>query len=751
MSRRLVAVALLLALGAARADEVRLRNGSTLIGKIVEQSEREVRFRTPAGILTVPRADIVSVKRAPPPLDVYATRAAALADDDAQGHLDLADFCTKYRLTKQAVAQLRQALAAQPDHKLAAARLRKLIDPPAASLLARAKELQDQGDHEQAETPLTTLLERYPESTHAAAAHHRLAVGYAARRQLDQALIRWRRALNLRPDYAEACEGAADACIQLADWRQALQFTEQAIDIRHDQPQASALRQRAQAIRQLAALDKQAGDTRPSPQRLATQGRLLLQLGLVEPGVQRLEAAYDAGARDPKLLAFLADRYERAGRVRHALELCEALAAVSRVDDDLVRRRARLHRLLLIPDALATRDRVERRRILHEVANSGASFAYIQAALRESAVREPREPGLVQGSFMVDEVLVRASYTCYVPNGYDPRRPWPLILAFHRDKDKGKDHFYNWESVAKTDRYIILCPTAPAGGKWTFDDLPLPLSALRHAARLYNIDTNRVYVAGTGSGGLLAWAIALRHPDRFAALVVRNARLDEVTRLYLPAAITLPVYQLVSERARPEVIGSLREADAAMARWNYQARREEVPGSRHPAMPELNDKIAQWLDDKARDPYSPRVRFLAFQFANAECYWLRIDRFAGSVFDPDAKLDSDGLTQGPLGIRLTEEQIRQLYMAKMKQTLGSVSAVVSRGNIVRIATRHVTDLTVSLDDRLVDLDKPVRIVLNGRTAFQGKIQRSLESLFEGARRRGDPRLCYSARVRLQVK
>ena len=103
--------------------------------------------------------------------------------------------------------------------------------------------------------------------------------------------------------------------------------------------------------------------------------------------------------------------------------------------------------------------------------------------------------------------------------------------------------------------------------------------------------TAGVLLAGTGGGGLLAWAAALRHPDRFAALVIRNSRLDEVTRLYLPVANNLPIYQLVSERAPPDIIGSLRESEGALSRWHYTARHEEIPGHRHPAMPELNDKV----------------------------------------------------------------------------------------------------------------------------------------------------------------
>ena len=748
MRGRLTVLMLLVAVSAATADVLRLKNGGTMVGKVVAANDKEVTFRTSAGVLTVPRANVAAIEQSEAPLDAYTRRAAELADDDVDGHFDLAEFATKQGLRKQAIAHLRQVLASQPDHKLATAKLRKQLDPLAASLAARAKALQGKGDYAQAEAPLTRLLEVYPESSHAAAAHHLLATGYAARKNYEQALVRWRRALSLDPGYAPACEGAAEACIELGDWPEAERFAHQALASQHGQSQAKRLRERLKAIQELQRLAEASKKASLSPSQLASEGRLLMRLGRAERGIGRLEDAYDAGARDPKLLAFLADYYERRGRVREALELCDALAKASPTDDGLLRRRARLERLLLVPKALATRDRRARERLLHKVAESGASFEYVEAALRQSAVREPQEPGLGEGSFVVDEVLVRARYVCYVPNGYDPRRPWPLVLALHRDGDGAKDHFYNWETVAKTERAIVMCPAAPRKSKeWKFADLPLALSALRHATKLYNVDTNRVCLAGTGSGGLLAWAVALRHPDRFAALVIRNGRLDEISRLYLPAARNLPIYQLVSERAPPDTVGSLRESNSALSRWSYAAQHEEVPGSRHPAMPELNPKIGQWLADKVRDPYAPQVRLLSFEFANAEAYWVRIDRFADSVFDPNRKLGSGGA----MGLKLSQGQLHQMYMAQMKDKLASVSAVVLPGNRIRIAARHVAELTLSLSDAMVDLGKPVRVYVNGELAFRGEVERSLEHLFDSARRHGDPRMCYSASVKLQVK
>jgi len=744
--RRLLLI-LPLALASARADVVRLKNGRTIEGKIIEENEQEVKLHTGSAQMTVSRSQIASIEHREAPLEAYARRAAELAEDDATGHFELAEFCLKHRLFSQALDELRRVLAIEPEHKVAAGKLRPLLERRAAPLLARAKRLQGKGEYEQAEKPLLTILEQYPEATnHAAAAHHHLAVGLAARRQYDKAFTRWRRALRLKADYAEALEGAAHAAIELGDWTQALSFTQRALELNKGGGPAR-LRERATTLRGLVELAKTAKSKSPGPARLAKEGRLLMRLGLGERGIARLEAAYDAGARDAELLKFLADHNERVGRVGRALELCKELVGLDPLNDDLVRRRSRLERLRLVPKALTTRNRRERERILFEIAKSGAPFKYVETVLRESTERAPQKTGIVEGSFVVDEALIGASYACYVPKSYEPRRPWPLILAFHRDDDSGKEHFYNWETVAETGRYILMFPDSPRRSRaWRFSDINLALSALRHAKKLYHIDTNRVFLGGTASGGLLAWAVALRHPDRFAGLIVRNAPIDEVTRLFLPAAVNLPIYQLASERASPDIITSLREADTALTRWSYPANREEVQGG-HPALPELNTKVIAWLQDKVRDPYARRVRLISFDFSNARAFWVRIDRFARTVFDPDRKVE----IRPPAGAEYSPEQIRMIYLGEMGKALGQAAAGVVPGNRINVVAKHVKELTVFLDDQMVNLDKPVRIYVNGKLAFRGRVERSLEHLFESARLHRDPRMCYAASVKLRVK
>ncbi|MFP4058278.1 MAG: prolyl oligopeptidase family serine peptidase [Candidatus Brocadiia bacterium] len=748
MQHRAVIAFLLLLLPLAGADVVRLKNGNILEGKVVEKTEELIRLKTGKGTVSIARAEVESIEAGETPIEAYTRIAAELADDDARGHMELAQYCIDNHLVSQAIAELRYVRSLQPENQEALEKLRTILDRRASRLYRRAKDLQEKGYYIEAERPLVELLEQYPESSYAARAHHRLAAGYAAREDYEKALVRWRRALEADPKLTEACTGAAQAAIETGQWATALEFTRKAIETTEDPAQARDLGQRAATLEELVGLRQGAEAASAKPDRLIREGELLLRLGLGQRAMARLEDAYQAGARQPELLRRLARHHERQGDVRRALELCDQLAKRQRPDDELLQRRARLQRLLLVPQALATGERAERERLLYEIAKSGASLEYIARVLRQSTRRPPAKTGLVEGTFLVDEVLTRASYHAYVPEDYDPQAPRGLLLALHRDGESSKDHFYNVETLVRELGLLAMLPSPTReSASWRFQDIRLVLSALREAKDRYNVDTNRVYLSGTGAGGLLAWAVALRHPDRFAALVVRNGRVDEVTRFYLPAAINLPIFQVVAERSSLDVVGSARQVHTALEKMGYEAQREEVPGyRRHPALPELNEKIAEWLRGKARQPYTSRVRLVSFEHSNGKAFWVRIDRFAPTVFDPDRKLD----IQPPFGMEYTPEQLRALYLDEMGRTLAQVNAAIASGNRISIQCRHVDRLTVFLEDSMVDLEKPVRIYVNGELRFNGKAERSLAHLFDTARLHRDPRMCYSASVRIDL-
>lgn len=122
---------------------------------------------------------------------------------------------------------------------------------------------------------------------------------------------------------------------------------------------------------------------------------------------------------------------------------------------------------------------------------------------------------------IVKTITVR--YLLYLPKDYgmDASKRWPLILFLHGSGESGND----LEKVkthgppkliaqGKEFAFIIVSPQSPGGG-WDNEALTTLLDDIEQR---YAVDKDREYLTGLSMGGFGTWALAIAHPDRFAAI-----------------------------------------------------------------------------------------------------------------------------------------------------------------------------------------------------------------------------------------
>lgn len=119
---------------------------------------------------------------------------------------------------------------------------------------------------------------------------------------------------------------------------------------------------------------------------------------------------------------------------------------------------------------------------------------------------------------------VRGRYLVFLPRGYtQTNKRWPLILFLHGVGERGdsldlvKLHgppklVQDWEDFP----FVVVSPQAPSGEAWSPDVLT---GLLDEVVAKFPIDPDRVYLTGLSMGGYGAWALAIKHPERFAAVV----------------------------------------------------------------------------------------------------------------------------------------------------------------------------------------------------------------------------------------
>lgn len=133
----------------------------------------------------------------------------------------------------------------------------------------------------------------------------------------------------------------------------------------------------------------------------------------------------------------------------------------------------------------------------------------------------------------------RMSYLLFVPDNYDPRKKYPLVLWLHGGGSRGDDlrlilshgDKHGPLFIARPDNQaaypsFVVAPQCPAGRIWSDPQAETPtvettlvleiLDALRAE---YSVDDRRLYVLGISMGGYAAWDIITRRPGAFAAAV----------------------------------------------------------------------------------------------------------------------------------------------------------------------------------------------------------------------------------------
>lgn len=129
-------------------------------------------------------------------------------------------------------------------------------------------------------------------------------------------------------------------------------------------------------------------------------------------------------------------------------------------------------------------------------------------------------------------------YLVYVPKGHGGWKRRPLLVMIHGCKQTPEDFAAATRIAALADEkgWLVLLPRQTnRANKWScwnwFDpptsqgrgEVAIVAAQVKAVRRHYRVDRRKVFVAGFSSGGALATALAVRHPELFAGAFVHSA------------------------------------------------------------------------------------------------------------------------------------------------------------------------------------------------------------------------------------
>jgi dienelactone hydrolase len=317
-----------------------------------------------------------------------------------------------------------------------------------------------------------------------------------------------------------------------------------------------------------------------------------------------------------------------------------------------------------------------------------------------------------------------------LPSRYDARTDWPLMFAMHggppgtaAQARSGADRMLRvWADAAEDAGWIVAAPAltpSVVAGTRTEQRLPYELfhpeqaRAVIDALRArYRINSDRMVSTGISLGSNYSIAFATAHPDWFSAIVPVSTEGDS-RELLLRNLKSVPVYILEgSQDKNIRAITGPRALRDILASFNYDLTYREFGDRAHEGFQEHYGDVLRWLETRPRQTHPREV--------------LRV---------PNAAIS-------PIGQRVhwIEPDTRQAL----------VRAIASGPSRIDITARWARTVRVYLHDRLVNLDRPVEIRVNGVSAFTGQVARSALTALRHARARGDERLIDAAEISVDV-
>ncbi|HEY7116231.1 MAG TPA: hypothetical protein VH475_06585 [Tepidisphaeraceae bacterium] len=340
-------------------------------------------------------------------------------------------------------------------------------------------------------------------------------------------------------------------------------------------------------------------------------------------------------------------------------------------------------------------------------------------------------PALPPGPAYVNERIGPhdVQYFLGVPANYDRSKSWPLVIrlpalgAIMTDPanppkaDEVVKLYAQWtaEELKQHPDAVVVMPLL------NFDELYGPsyrgmdsvINAMRHVVSRVNIDATRVDMVGQGMAAHAVWNLALHFPTYFAAInpMAGAASADWQRLRLLNLRNTLPV---VWADTTDKVINSNQSGAlvSILKNFKYEVIFEQTRNLGHIPSPEIAEKCYREMRARARPLYP--------QQAN-----LRSNR-------PDPTFNRVDWMQVYQPVNAGKEHSYLLRKGSGKLIVSdnahSIQAAFTTPNKIEAKSDNVATLRVYLNDQMVDLKKPVTVIVNGKTRFEGMVNQSLSEM-----------------------
>jgi hypothetical protein len=397
-----------------------------------------------------------------------------------------------------------------------------------------------------------------------------------------------------------------------------------------------------------------------------------------------------------------------------------------------------------------------------DVVSSGVTFADALARVKRG---RPYAAPPKRGTVVLQRRSVAGDffYELIVPETYDPVRKYQVRVQLHggvmmretsEPRGRGGRGGRGGGPLEGAEQ-IYMLPTAWRDAPWwsraQLENLDAILDTVK---RTYNIDENRVALAGVSDGATGLYYVAMRDTTPFASflplngsmMVLANDQLAIDSELFPTNLLNKPFFlvnggqdPLYPIRSVQPYVDHLRESGVTV---EYHPRPEA--GHNTAWWPEIKEPFETFVRNHPRDPLPATLTWEATdRDVPSRAHWLVIDRVRAAApaearFQPDLNVFSGpGFNHG-----------RELF--PHARPSGRVD-LVRHGNAVEMTTRGVAELTLLLSPDAFDFSQPIVVTANGHLVSERRAEPSVATLVKWAARDNDRTMLFGAELHVPLK
>ena len=397
----------------------------------------------------------------------------------------------------------------------------------------------------------------------------------------------------------------------------------------------------------------------------------------------------------------------------------------------------------------------EATKIAADIVATGVSLEDALQRLKIGRPYLPQKAGVIKMRNRTADGIVHY-YTVNIPEAYDPTRRYQVRFQLHGGVSERPDNRPRGEEeIGRLPgaEQIYVTPYAWKGAPWWSEGQILNLRAILDVLkRRYNVDENRVVLAGVSDGGTGAYYVAMRDTTPFASflplngtpLVLGNQGLTLNERIFPNNLRNKPLF-VVNGGQDPLYPSNMVEPALEHMKNNGVAidyHPQPTAGHDTTWWPAVRDTFERFATEHPRDPLPDTLTWeLAEGDTGNRAHWLVIDELGAPPEDEPRPFTANRFNSGTASPSPWPLFVYQAPAGRVD--------LARTGNAIQATTEGVTGFTLLLSPDEFDFTQPVKLVVNERLVFDNLVHPSVATLLKWAALDNDRTMLFGAELRVR--